>query len=189
MRCPKCGKNMNKDFCMFCGYMLNGNYIHKTNYEVNDLAKALGNDYDKVIRNENVGFIFLLGPLYFAYRNYFFLGFILEFINLFSYYILYILQYTFRLGYGEIPNVLFYFILFLYFIINKSFWMIFSNPMYKFLINKKINKIKSKYKENIDNYIINIKIRNIYKPIFAIIILGLIPIITIIIIRLYFGNL
>ena len=74
MKCPKCGKKMTKDFCMFCGYMLNGNYIHKTNYKVNDLAKALGDDYDKVIRNENKFLIFFLGPLYFAYRNYFFLG-------------------------------------------------------------------------------------------------------------------
>ena len=29
MKCPNCGKEMTKDFCMFCGYMSNGNYIKK----------------------------------------------------------------------------------------------------------------------------------------------------------------
>ncbi len=191
MKCPKCGKNMTKDFCMFCGYMLNGNYIHKTNYEVSDLEKALGNDYNKVIRNENIGFIFLIGPLYFAYRNYFFLGFVLEFINIFSYYFLFACSEALRITPVGIPNMGFWFIFIIYFLLNKTFWMTLSNPIYKSLINTKVKKIQGKYpnKNEKDEKLRSIKIRNIYKLILAFILLLLMPIIIVICIKLYFGNL
>lgn len=190
MKCPKCGKIMSKDFCMFCGYMLNGNYIRKKHYSASDLSKALGSEYDTVIRNENTGMIFLLGPLYFAYRNYFFLGFVLEFINLFSYFVLYIFHHFFRFNYSsEVPNVIFWIVLIFYFIINKFFWILFSNPIYVFFLKKKIKKIIKNHKDNKDDYIRNVKNRNIYKPIFAAIMLVIIPITIVIIIRWYFGNL
>ena len=187
MKCPKCGKNMNKDFCMFCGYMLNGNYIHKTNYEVNDLAKVLGDDYDKVIRNENTSFIFFLGPLYFAYRNYFFLGIMLELINLTSYLI--VMRIISAIFGPQFPLFLFYIFLFLYFILNKLFWMTLCNPIYIFLINRKIDIIKNKHDNNKDDYIRNIRIRNIYKPIFIIVLFILIPIITLYFYKMIKGTL
>lgn len=193
MKCPKCGKNMNKDFCMFCGYMLNGNYIHKTNYEMNDLAKALGNNYDMVIRNENVITVLLLGPLYFAYRNYFFLGLILEIIDALSYVFIYVCGEVLRITPPIIPNIGFWLVFITYFILNKIFWISMCNPIYSFLVNKKIKKINKKYKNESkydrENHIRSIKIRNIYKPVLAVIILIMIPIITVVIIRWYFGNL
>lgn len=186
MKCPKCGKRMTKDFCMFCGYMLDGNFIKKTNYKISDLEKAFGNEYKKIVRNENKWLIFLLGPLYFGYRNYFFLGLILEIFNIISYWILYnIFNILTNIGPFSFAPL---FILF-YFLLNKFFWVLSSNSIYKFLINRKIDKIKRKYKTNKDDYIVNIKIRNIYKPLFIVITIVLIPIITFIIVRWYFGNL
>lgn len=187
MKCPKCGKKMTKDFCMFCGYMLNGNYIHKTNYKVNDLAKALGDDYDKVIRNENKFLIFFLGPLYFAYRNYFFLGAILEFLDLVSYFFA-MRGIVVMLG-QILSNYFLYLFLFFYFILNKLFWIIFCNPIYKFLINRKIDKIKKQYGKNKDDYIRNIKIRNIYKPVMIIFSFVIIPLIILFFHKLVKGTL
>lgn len=140
--------------------MINGNIINKNTHPAFDLEKALGNDYDKIIRNENISFIFFIGPLYFAYRNYFFLGLLLEFINIGSYLFFCRNMYIIL---GNLPVLYSYVFLFSYFVLNKLFWMMVCNPIYTFIINRKIKKIKKKYGNNKDDYIINIKIRNIYK--------------------------
>lgn len=91
MNCPKCGKSNFKDYCIVCGYMKNGNYIRKTRYENSDLEIMLGYEYDDIIHNTNNLKVFLLGGLYFCYRNCFFVGFFLEILNiLFVYFNAYI---------------------------------------------------------------------------------------------------
>ena len=67
MKCPKCGKPINQKanksfYCLFCGYMENGNTITKTkkNISASDLEIYLGDRFDKVYRNENMFTIFLL---------------------------------------------------------------------------------------------------------------------------------
>ena len=160
---------------MFCGYMLNGNYIKKNNNKVSELEKVFDKEYKKIVRNENKRIVFLLGPLYFGYRNYFFLGFILEFFNIISYWILYIIFYKLtNIGPFSFAPL---FIL-LYFFLNKFFWITFSNSIYIVLVNKKIQKIKRKCKTNKEDAIVNIRIRNIYKPIGIAIIIVILPIIV-----------
>lgn len=94
MKFPKCDKKITRDFCMSCGYMLNGNYITKNNFKISILEKEFGNEYNKIVRNHNKWIVFLLGPIYFAYRNYFFLGLILEIFNIVSYLVLYNIFYN-----------------------------------------------------------------------------------------------
>ena len=186
MECPNCGKKMTNNFCMFCGYILNGNYITKNNPKISDIEKVFGDEYNMIVHNDNKLIVFLLGPLYFGYRNYFFLGLILEILNITSYFILYNIFYKItNIGPFTFAPV---FILF-YFLLNKFFWVIISNPVYIFLMNAKINKIKNIYKMNKDENIVNIRIRSIYKPVCIVIFICFIPIITFIIVRWYFGNL
>ena len=44
MKCPKCGKPMTKYFCLYCGYMENGNTITKAekNPSATDIEIYLG---------------------------------------------------------------------------------------------------------------------------------------------------
>lgn len=186
MECPNCGKKMTKNFCMFCGYISNGNYITNNDSKISDIEKAFGDEYNVIVKNDNKLFVFLLGPLYFSYRNYFFLGLTLEILNIISYFILYNIFYNLtNIGPFTFAPILILF----YFLLNKFFWVIISNPIYILLMNKKINRIKKQCKMNKDEYIANIKIRNIYKLICVVISICLIPIIVFIVVRWFFGNL
>ena len=80
MKCPKCGKPINQKanksfYCLYCGYMENGNTITKTkkNISASDLEIYLGDRFDKVYRNENMFTIFLLGPFSFCFNRLLFL--------------------------------------------------------------------------------------------------------------------
>ena len=145
MKCPKCGKPIkqkaNKSFfCLYCGYMENGNTITKTkkNISASDLEIYLGDRFDKVYRNENMFTIFLLGPFYFCFNKLLYLGVFLAVIDILFYYFCVT---TFTLS-------LFKFLLL--FIIVRVFYMTCSNMLYMKIYSKKIEKIKLK---NPDNYL------------------------------------
>lgn len=146
----------------------------------------MGDEYVLIVKNDNKLIVFLLGPLYFSYRNYFFLGLILEILNIISYFILYNIFYNLtNVGPFTFAPLLILF----YFLLNKSFCVIISNHIYVILLQKKINRIKKQCKMNKDEYIANIRMKNIYKLIFAVIFICFIPIVVFIAVRWYFGNL
>ena len=66
MKCPKCGKDNKKDFCMFCGYIPDKDtYIDKNKKgETTLLETYLGDKYDKIVRNKNWLPRLIFGPLY-----------------------------------------------------------------------------------------------------------------------------
>ena len=92
MECPRCGKDMLKSnnhvFCSHCGYLDNGEQIH--GYEekqASDLEIYLGSEYDTIVRNSNSKSCFLLGPLYFWIRGFVFLGFFLQILEIYIWYL------------------------------------------------------------------------------------------------------
>ena len=142
MNCPKCGKPLHKDFCMHCGYMLNGNIIDtKKKIEASKLEKYLGNDYEAIIHNENTKIIFFLGPLYFSYHNYFFLGTILSFFDTYIILKSRIIAQTFLNT--NIINFYLNFdipIMIITFLISRLFYIMTANGIYLKLLNRKIAK-------------------------------------------------
>ena len=171
MKCPNCGKEMTKDFCMFCGYMSNGNYIKKRKHKATDLEKNLGDEYDTIIRNDNNLTTFILGPLYFCYRNYLFLGVSLAYLNIVCYFgILFFYQnqegdfFTNAIGmYFLLITIL------LFFLLNKIFYVSFANYICLYFAKRKIKKINTKYKKQKNDYLIKVKFKNDLKLIIGII--------------------
>lgn len=140
MKCPNCGKNMTKDFCMFCGYLKTGEFVDYNKTEkVSDLELLLDKDYNKILRNETYISTFLFGPLYLCFRKFFLLGFFLEIIN----YMLFLLA-------TYVGSFLHFTTLFsiIYIACSKLFWMTAGNMIYMYLLQKKINRLKTKYGDN-----------------------------------------
>ena len=108
MICPNCGKKSNNnDFCMFCGYLINGSFIDKSDTKVkDDLELFLGDDYLTITRNDNYIITFTLGPLYFCYKKKFLLGFLLGIIDIILvYFFIYVITDFIRI-FGIIPPYL-----------------------------------------------------------------------------------
>lgn len=186
MNCPKCGKSNFKDYCIVCGYMKNGNYIGKTKSENSDLEIMLGYEYDDIIHNTNNLKVFLLGGLYFCYRNCFFVGFFLEILNiLFVYFNAYIGSF---IDLGSFNFSDFFFLLSI--IIEKTFWVMFANQLYIKCAKRKLNRWKKKY--SLDEYKMKIANQNIKKfllPVFAVLLYIFILFIVVIIYRYQRHNL
>ena len=182
MNCPKCKKANFKDYCMFCGYMTNGNYVKKTIKEVSDLEIMLGYEYNDIIHNNKKLKLFLLGPLYLCYRNCFTTGFFLEISN--------ILFICFNTYIGSLINLNFsnlsIFFFFSSIIIEKVFWMAFANQIYIKITKIKLKNWKKKYSQ--DEYKIKIenqKIKNFLLPILSVLLLLFILFIIVFIYRYY----
>ena len=160
-KCPKCGKEMTDDFCSYCGYMLNGNIIGKKEQKITEEEKALGYEYNTILRNENYSMVFLLGPVYFCYRNYFWLGFFFSILDIYCHKVALttITTPSFFFPYALIP-FLFPLYAVLYFILNRFFWITVSNWFYLFLVRRKLQKTKD---------IEHLKYQNRIKLIFGII--------------------
>ena len=134
MKCPKCGKPMTKAFCLYCGYMENGNTITKTekNPSATDIEIYLGDRFDTICHNENTFLIFFLGPFYFCFNRLLFLGVFCAIIDILFYFFCIT---TFDLS-------IFKFLLL--FIMVRVFYMTCSNMIYMKIYSKKIEKIKLK---------------------------------------------
>lgn len=137
MKCPKCGKDMLKSkshiFCSHCGYLDNGQQIH--GYEekqVSDLEIYLGSDYDTIVRNNNSKSCFLLGPLYFWIRGFIIVGFLLQVLEI---YIWYLIVHFGGSTYLLLPVFLF----------TRTIAMIAYNPLCLFLYELKIKYLKKRY--------------------------------------------
>ncbi len=177
MKCPKCGKPIkqkaNKSFyCLYCGYMENGNTITKTkkNISASDLEIYLGDRFDKVYRNENMFTIFLLGPFYFCFNRLLFLGVFCAIINALFYYF-WITTFTLSL-----------FKILLLFIIVRILYMTCANMIYMKVYSKKIEKIKLK---NPDNYLDILRDSNGKTTSFGMLVLGFLIFVAIVLLCFY----
>lgn len=145
MKCPNCNKEINKSYCMFCGYMLdNGNFIDKNKKgDVSLLETYLGYNYDKIVRNKNWIPTLLLGPLYIVVKGFLLYGLFLFFLDCFLFLFCLMLNNHFPLpGFNLILNILLI-------ITNRILWMTLDNLIYVKLLNKKLEKIKE---DNPNNY-------------------------------------
>ncbi len=139
-KCPNCGKPLSKNkdhlFCMYCGYLDNGNFIENMpKKNISDLEIYLGEEYDKMLRNTTYLQTFLLGPLYFCYRGYFLLGFILFPIEIYL-----------SLFLSRFYNHTIGFIILL--LISRIFYMTIANSICLSLKKREIIKIKKKFPLN-----------------------------------------
>lgn len=163
MKCPNCSKNMTKDFCMYCGYMKTGEFVdYNKKKEISDTELYLGDEYNKILRNETYISTFLFGPLYLCYRRFFIVGIFLGIIN---YVLFFLITYIGSLiHFTRIFSII-------YICCSKIFWMTASNMIYLFCLQKRLNRLKiklkdkNKYTEIISN---NKKNSNILLPFLAI---------------------
>lgn len=157
MKCPKCHINSPGDFCVRCGYIDEETRMktHKINFEKSDLEKYLKNYYTRVLYNQNKKIVFLLGPLYFAYLNYFYLSFVLGIIDIFV---------TLSFGYLFEST----FVMVISFILNRFLYVMFANSLYMYLTNKKISKWKKKYDKDYIKILQTKKSKNYFLPLLVI---------------------
>ncbi len=150
MKCPNCGKEMYKDFCMHCGYMANGNYIKMNNENTTtDFKTILGKDYYKIEEGKLSFSSLLFGPLYLCYRTYLYLGLFLGLIDLLSFYgVAYINNH-----YLTSLNMPIYIILIIYLLLNRAFWLVVNNRIYLFLLKRKIDDINKNHNFERESYI------------------------------------
>jgi len=171
MICPKCNGKIVDGCCTKCGYLENGNRIENNNIDKNEDLKLFNKDFEIINENRNLLWVFILGPLYFSYRGYFFLGTILGLIDYFIFY--YFINTSIMVlvfGITMIGPI--------YILINRLIYIIFSNYICLLIDKIKIKRIKKKYKESYKEKLKEYK-HNKYYLIFSIIIyLALIFIIT-----------
>ena len=177
MKCPKCGKPIMKKesksfYCLYCGYMENGNTITKTkkNNSASDIEIYLGDRFDKVYRNENMFTIFLLGPFYFCFNRLLFMGVFCAILDVLFYYF-YITIFTLSM-----------FKLLLLFIIVRVLYMTCANMIYMKVYSKKIEKIKLK---NPNNYLDILRDCNGKTTSFGMLIVGLLIFVAIVLLYFY----
>lgn len=161
MMCPKCGISLEKGVCLKCGFMENGNVIHRYNNSDKYTSFRIYNeDFDNMNQNFYKFLIFILGPFYFSYRNHLFFGFFIGLIDLlFSSFVLEVIDSLNFLG--NIYSLYAFFLTVFYPIVNRALYMGFSNS-----ICIKLDGIGIKKLEKYDNYmdlLVNHKCRSFGK--------------------------
>lgn len=139
MKCPKCGFQMKRNYCMHCGFMKNGRIITKegTNPKALDAEIYLGERFDTICHNDNTRLIFLLGPFYFCYNKLFFLGVSCV-----------LLDFLIVMAFSYMPIEFGFLKLIFAFLTDRVIYMTFSNIIYLKILNKRIEKLKKKYPDN-----------------------------------------
>ncbi len=148
MNCPKCGKKINKNYCMFCGYMIDKDvFIDKNKTgEPTILEKFFGDEYDKEIRRGHTFFNFIFGPFYLLLRGMPLVGLLLTLCDLFLFYIVFMLVSYFPLpDFGRLINLM-------YILFNRFLWVSLDKIIYKSLLEKKLLKIAEKHPDDYMNY-------------------------------------
>lgn len=150
MKCIKCNGKIVDGCCVHCGYLENGNQIKQKNKDKNEDLKLFNKDFDIIIQNKNLLLVFILGPLYFSYRGYFFIGTILGILDYLIFY--------FSMNSFSILTIIFggFQVASIYFLVNRLIYIIFSNYICilidKFKIKMKKKKYKDKYQEKLKEY-------------------------------------
>lgn len=179
MKCPACGKNMSKTnnhvFCSHCGYLDDGKQIHSyKDIKASDLEIYLGDEYNKIYRNENFIASLILGPLYLVYRGFLLIGLLFVPVEIFIWKII-------GNSFSTFSSVLYP----LAFIITRLFFMATNNMMCIYFYQKKIDKIK---KENPNNYLEILRNKRKQVPVGITILVILLAIIICGILLYYFIN-
>ena len=172
MNCPYCGEKIdNGEFCNKCGNRLITHTI-TTNYEISDtkeLETFIDKNSSKILNRRFSLPSFFLGSLYYLYRKMYLLA------------ILFIaLSFTYSIGIYYIPEDYKLYISLIYLIFSVLFNIIIAikfNNIYISYANKKINKIKNKYKDK-SRFEVFERIKysgstNLLAPALAILIIGL----------------
>lgn len=141
MNCPKCNGKIIDGCCIKCGYLSNGNKIKNVEIDKNEDIKLFNKDFEVISQNKNLLLIFILGPLYFSYRGYFFIGIILGIVDCLLFYYLMNISEILVFIFGSFQ------IFMIYFSINRLIYIIFSNYVCILIDKFKIKSIKKKYKE------------------------------------------
>lgn len=82
MICPNCKTKNDKNYCIKCGYLKNGNIEMQILYnKASEFTKTkeklrtyIGKDSYKILSNRLNGYALIFGPLYYLYRNCYKLG-------------------------------------------------------------------------------------------------------------------
>lgn len=74
MKYPRCNVELENGICLKCGFIETGQQIEKfkTNEKYTDI-RIYNDDFEQMNMNENKIANFLLGPLYFSFRNHIFI--------------------------------------------------------------------------------------------------------------------
>jgi len=142
MNCPKCNSEFMDGCCIKCGYMLNGNQIEEKNADKFKEQKLFNKDFDKINRNKNLLLVWILGPLYFSYRGYFFIGTALGIID---YFIFYLFMNSITLNFLIFGNIL---LVFLFFLLDRLIYVVLANYICLLIDRVKIKVIRKIYKDN-----------------------------------------
>ena len=147
MICPRCKIEMNKGICLKCGYMENGNQIERYKHqEKYDDIRIYNEDFDEMNTNEKKYLNFLLGPIYFSYRNHLLVGTIITIISLIILKIEMSLTNS-LLSIGGLADLFAFINIVIYITINRILYMSFSNILCIKLDNLKIKNIKKQNKD------------------------------------------
>lgn len=180
--CPKCGFYMMSSNCPKCGYERGTIYQEKYQTQTNDLELLLKDEYQKIIHNQNNHLILILGSLYFAYYNFYFLSFIFTSLELFIYYIII----SFLNSIDTVSNIALTPLFIFGFILLRIIYLSFFNTLLLSLLKNKLTKIKEK--ENYQEYIYKYQPKSILRPTLVILSYILIIIIIAVIYRIIRGN-
>lgn len=146
MKCPKCNKEINKNYCMFCGYILDKDtFIDKNKTgETSLLELYFGDQFDKKVRKCEPFKRFILGPMYIAIKGFIIEGLLFTFLDLALLYFIHIFNVNFPLpGFGKLFDYVLIFV-------NVIFCMTLDSILYIFLLKRKLERIK---KKNPNNYL------------------------------------
>lgn len=150
MICPRCNIELDKGICLKCGYMENGEQIEqfKKDDKYTDI-RIYNDDFEQMNTNQKKYLNFLLGPLYFSFRNHIVAGTI---ISLFALLVLYIEMEITRyfLKIGTLCTLLAFFNITFYLVINRVSYMAFSNVICLELDKFKIKRIKKHNEDYMD---------------------------------------
>ena len=172
MNCSYCGeKTDNSDFCHKCGNRLITHTI-TTNYEIGDtkeLETYIDKNSSKILSRRFSFPSFFLGSLYYLYRKMYLIAIL--FI---------VLSFAYSIGIYYVPEDYKLYISLIYLIVSVLFNIIIAikfNSIYINHANKKINKIKNKYKDK-SRFEVMERIKysgstNLFAPALAILIIGL----------------
>lgn len=160
MMCPKCNFKLVDGCCVKCGYLSNGNQVKNVDIDKNEALKLYNKNFEDIVRNKNLILITLLGPLYFSYMGYFFIGTILGIIDTLVFinipHIYNLIFNTNNLFTITSPSIQ------IYIIINRLMYILFANYICLLIDKIKVNYIKKKYKENYKYKLKNYKHRKLY---------------------------
>lgn len=133
--CPKCGFYLTDGkYCVKCGYSKEI-FLHDMSVydmEESDMELFLKDKFTRYVYNKNNFLVFILGPLFFSYSGFYWLGMLLTFF-------LFRIDFLVLYNYGLTIFLLFFFFM-------RFVYVCFFNSVVIWLIKLKIYMIKRKFK-------------------------------------------